>query len=140
MALIFDSLTTARVLESKGFTAEQAEGIAVQMNQLLIQDIATKGDVAALQAATQSDIASFRTATQSEIAALAGTTQADFAAVRGEMVALRTELKGDIEVARSEIASMRIEMKALSSELTVKIYTVGLAVVALVVTAQKLLA
>ena len=92
MALIFDSLTTARVLQSKGFTPEQAEGIAEQMNQLLIQDIATKGDIDA---------------------------------VRGEMAAMRIELKG--------------EMKSLTSELTVKIYTVGLAVVALVVAAQKLL-
>ena len=85
MALIFDSLTTARVLQSKGFTSEQAEGIAEQMNQLLIQDLATKGD----------------------------------------LQALRTELKAD--------------MNALASELTVKIYSVGLAAVALVIAAQKLL-
>lgn len=75
----------ARVLQSRGFTPEQAEGIAEQMNQLLIQDIATKGDIDAL----------------------------------------RAELRGD--------------MKSLASELTVKMYTVGLAVVALVVAAQKLL-
>jgi hypothetical protein len=81
MALIFDSLTTARMLQSKGFTAQQAEGIAEQMNQLLIQDLATKGDI-------------------------------------------------DI---------LRSEMKAHASELTVKMYGVGLAVVALVVAAQKLL-
>jgi len=85
MALIFDSLTTARMLQSKGFTSEQAEGIAEQMNQLLIQDLATKGD----------------------------------------LQALRTKLKAD--------------MNALASELTVKIYSVGLAAVALVIAAQKLL-
>ena len=92
MALIFDSLTTARVLQSKGFSAEQAEGIAEQMNQLLIQHIATKGD----------------------------------------LDALRSELKADIAAARGET-------RALASELTVKMYTVGIAVVALVVAAQKLL-
>ena len=92
MALIFDSLTTARVLQSKGFSAQQAEGIAEQMNQLLVQDIATKGDIDAL----------------------------------------RTELKGEITAGRSE-------MKAMASDLTVKMYGVGAAVVALVVAAQKLL-
>lgn len=56
-------------------------GIAEQMNQLLIQDIATKGD----------------------------------------------------------IDGLRAEMKAMGSELAVKMYTVGIAVVALVVAAQKLL-
>ena len=74
MALIFDSLTAARVLQSKGFTNEQAEGIAEQMNQLLVHDLATKSD-----------------------------------------------------------------LKAVEAALTVKIYTVGFAVVALVVAAQKLL-
>lgn len=99
------------MLQSKGFTAEQAEDIAEQMNQLLIQDIATKGDLANL---------------------------------RGEMASLRTELKGDIRALRTElkgdIAAVRTEMKAMGSELTVKMYVVvALAVVALVVTAQKLL-
>lgn len=81
MALIFGSLTTARMLQSKGFTPQRAEGIAEQMNQLLIQDIATKSDI-------------------------------------------------DI---------LRTEMKAHASELTVKMYVVGLAFVALVVAAQKLI-
>lgn len=96
MALIFDSLTTARMLQSKGFTAQQAEGIAEQMNQLLIHDIATKAD----------------------------------------LDALRTELKGDIASLRAELKG---DTRALASELTVKMYTVGAAVVALVVAAQKLL-
>lgn len=110
MALKCASSSTACTLQSKGFTAEQAEDIAEQMNQLLIQDIATKGDLANL---------------------------------RGEMASLRTELKGDIRALRTElkgdIAAVRTEMKAMGSELTVKMYGVGLAVVALVVTAQKLL-
>ena len=110
MALIFDSLTTARVLQSKGFSAQQAEGIAEQMNQLLIQDIASKSDMTALRTELTADIAG----------------------VRGEMASLRTELKGDI-------AGVRTEMKAMASELTVKIYSVGLAAVALVIAAQKLL-
>lgn len=92
MALLFDSLTTARVLKSKGLTSQQAEGVAEQMNQLLIHDIATKGDIDAL----------------------------------------RTELKADIAAARGET-------KAMAADLTVRMYTVGLAVVALVVAAQKLL-
>lgn len=62
------------------------------MNQLLIHDIATKGDIASL----------------------------------------RVDLKADI-------ASARGETRALAAELTVKIYTVGFAVVALVVAAQTLL-
>lgn len=74
MALIFGSLTTARMLQSKGFTPQRAEGIAEQMNQLLIQDIATKGDLDVLRAATKSDID-----------------------------ALRTELKGDMKSLTSEL-------------------------------------
>ena len=128
MALIFDSLSTARMLESKGFTAEQAEGIAEQMNQLLTQDIATKPDLTALRAATQADIQAVR----GEVAALRTELKGDIEVVRGEMATMRTELKGDI-------ATLRSQMTSLGSELTVKIYTVGLAVVALVVAAQKML-
>ena len=129
MALIFDSLTTARMLESKGFSPEQAEGIAEQMNQLLVQDIATKGDIALLQAATQSDIA----LVHGEMASLRNE-------LKGHIGAVRTELKGDIAVVRGDIKAVRTEMALLASDLTVKIYTVGFAVVAFVVAAQKLLA
>lgn len=132
MALIFDSLTTARVLESKGFTSEQAEGIAEQMNQLLVHDIATKGDVAALQVAMQAEFAAVR----GEVA----TIRTEF---EGDTHTLRTELKGDIHALRTElkgdIGAVRAEMKAMTSDITVKIYSVGCAVVALVVAAQKLL-
>ena len=121
MALIFDSLTTARVLQSKGFSAQQAEGIAEQMNQLLIQDIASKSDMTALRTELTGEMATLRTELTAEIAG-----------VRGEMASLRTELKGDI-------AGVRTEMKTMASELTVKIYSVGLAAVALVIAAQKLL-
>ena len=77
------------------------------MNQLLIQDIATKSDMTALRTA-----------------------------LTGEMAALRTELKSDIAALRTELKG---DMTSLAAQLTVKIYTVGLAVVALVVAAQKLL-
>lgn len=64
-------------------------------------------------------------------------------ATKGDIEALRSELKGDIASLRvdlkADIASARGEARALACELTVKIYTVGLAVVALVVAAQKLL-
>ena len=99
MALIFDSLTTDRVLQSTGFSVQQAEGIAEQMNKLLIQDIATKGD----------------------------------------LEAMRADLRREIGAVDADVKSLRIDMKAMASELTVKMYGVGFAVVALVVAAQKLL-
>ena len=89
-----------------------------------MQDIATKGDVAALRG----EMASIRTELKSDVAIL-----------RGEMASMRTELKGDIAVVRGDIEAVRTAMTSLASDLTVKIYTVGLAVVALVVAAQKLL-
>ena len=81
MALIFDSLTTDRVLQSTGFSVQQAEGIAEQMNQFLIQDIATMGDIDAVRG---------------EMAAMR-------IELKGDIKALRTELKGDMTSLTSEL-------------------------------------
>lgn len=84
MALIFDSLTTARVLQSKGFSAQQAEGIAEQMNQLLVQDIATKGDIDALRTELKGEI----TAVRSEMKAMASDLTVKMYGVGAAVVAL----------------------------------------------------
>lgn len=132
MALVFDTLSAARVLQSKGFTAQQAEGIAEQMNQLLIHDLATRSDLEAQRHALKGDIDWARAELKGDIDRVHGELKSDIDGVRGGVTALSTSTA-------SEFKAVRSEMKAMESALTVKMYTVGFAVVALVVAAQKLL-
>jgi phosphoenolpyruvate-protein kinase (PTS system EI component) len=48
--MTFDSLTFARRLKSAGFTEAQAEALADANRELMVPDLATKGDIAAVRA------------------------------------------------------------------------------------------
>jgi hypothetical protein len=48
--MTFDSLTFARRLKSAGFTEAQAEALADANRELMVPDLATKADLAALKA------------------------------------------------------------------------------------------
>src|SRR3954447_21721116 len=78
----FDTLSYARRLKQAGLPEAQAEAIADATRELVIQDVATKADIAAVKA---------------DIAALRGELKAEIAAIRSDMAALEQRLTALIE-------------------------------------------
>jgi hypothetical protein len=102
----FDTLSYARRLKQAGVPEAQAEAMADATRELVVQDFATKGDIASLKA---------------DIAALDQRFKADIAG-------LKTELKADIAGLKTELAMMALktDLAALDQRLTAAMDTLGL--------------
>ena len=81
-ALIFDTLAYARRLQSAGFSREQSEALAEEQARLIDERLATKADVAAIQAS----IEALRLATKADIEALRLSTKADLAETKFDIL------------------------------------------------------
>jgi hypothetical protein len=100
-AVPFDTLKMAQRLEAVGFAAPQAAAASEALAEALIgADLATKGDINALQGELKSDIGSLR----SEL--------------KGDVGSLRSELKGDIASLRSEQKS---DIELLVRDMTIRL-------------------
>ncbi len=73
----FDTLHAAKALTAAGFEAQQAEAITDTIREAFTESVATKADIAGLEAAVAADIAEVRT----EIAALETRVVARFEAL-----------------------------------------------------------
>src|SRR3954452_16801410 len=87
--MTFDTLSYARRLKQAGLPEAQAEAIADATRELVVQDVATKADIAALKA----DVAAVRAELKADIAVL----RSDMAALRSYMAALEQRLTALIE-------------------------------------------
>ncbi len=76
-AINFDSLKFAKELRKKGFTKQQAEGLAEAQTALINSNLATKQDIIRLEQATKQDIARLEQATRHDIAASAQATKSE---------------------------------------------------------------
>lgn len=76
-ALAFDTHKAVTALKQAGFEETQAEAVVTTMGEALGGTVATKADLAAVQAKLETDIAAVRT----EMAALRADTSAQFAAL-----------------------------------------------------------
>ena len=81
----FDTLHAAKALTAAGFEAQQAEAITDTIREAFTQSVATKADIAGLEAAVKADIAGLEAA-----------VAVDIAEVKTEIADLRTEVKADI--------------------------------------------
>jgi hypothetical protein len=123
-AALFDTHALVKTLQTRGFHAEQAEGISDALKEALaIAEIATKSDVTASQEATQRDIAvmqrditvmqrditEFREATQLDITASQEATQRDITASQEATQRNIAELR---EATQRDIKELRLEFKA----------------------------
>ncbi len=109
--LTMDTHRIVKRLKDAGFTDPQAEtvtDILAETRASDLADVATKADIAALEA----DIAALRTATGADIAALRTATGADIAA-------LRTEIKADIAAAEARIVKWLVPLLLGQTGLTV---------------------
>ena len=71
----FDTLHAAKALAAAGFEAQQAEAITDTIREAFTESVATKADIAGLEAAVAADIAEVRT----EIAEVKAELKADIA-------------------------------------------------------------
>ncbi len=122
---IYDALKEAGATEAK---ARAAAG-AIPM----VENLATKRDLAELKAATQQDIAELKQA----FAQLKASTQQDIAELRAELkggiAELRAELKGDIAELRAELKGDIAELKRDVAVLKLAVFSGLPTIVALLV-------
>lgn len=114
MAMTFDSLRYAQRLQQVGVSREQAEAHAELARDMLVSTLATRSDVAAVQA----DVTTLGRELRTDISTLGRE-------LRTEMAALRRELE--------------VKMEVVEQRMTVKLGAMIAAAIGLIVAAQKLL-
>ena len=135
-AIHFDTHKFVKRMTETGMSEATAEALADEQLRLIQGELATKTDLAALQAATKADIealrlatkadiAELRAATQEDIESLRLTTQADIAELRAttqaDIAELRAATQADIaelrEATRADIAGVRLEIEKTKADL-----------------------
>ena len=89
----FDTLHAAKALTAAGFEAHQAEAITDTIREAFTESVATKADLAGLEAAVTSDIAEVRT---------------EIAEVRTEIAEVRTEMAERFEALYKQLWLMAL--------------------------------
>ena len=137
---MFDTHAVARALTEADLTPAQADAItdAVRLAAehdaaaIDIETLATKADVAGVEAALKSDVAAVEVALKSDVAAV----KSDVAAVQANVAAVEVALKSDVAALE---ARMRADMAALELRLVKWIVGTGVGVAGLVIAALRLL-
>lgn len=107
MTIQFDTLTFAKRLTAAGEKVEVAEAHAMALKELVMDTIATKGDVADLRKET----ALVRGDLLKEIAQLRKDLGEEITQVRKDLGGEIAELRTDLGKARTEIGDLRTELK-----------------------------
>ncbi len=115
--MMIDTLTTARTLERRGFTKDQAEGLTEVIRAAVNENVATKSDLGEVKSELKADIASLRAEVKADIAelraefgGLRAEVKADIANLRTGFGTLRTEVKTEIANLKTEIANQKVWM------------------------------
>lgn len=98
-AIAFDTHRFVKHLTQVGFTLGQAEALAEEQVNLINSNLATKADIAAVEAdiaaveaALKADIAAVEAALKANIAAVEATLKTDIATIKADMAALKVDL------------------------------------------------
>ena len=84
----FDTLHAAKALTAAGFEAQQAEAITDTIREAFTESVATKADIAGLEAAVAADMAEVK----ADIAEVKAGIATDIAEVKAEIAALETRV------------------------------------------------
>ena len=98
-AIAFDTHRFVKHLTQVGFTLGQAEALAEEQVNLINSNLATKADIAAVEA----DIAAVEAALKADIAAVEAALKADIAAVEAA-------LKTDIATIKADTAALKVDL------------------------------
>ena len=113
----FDTLHAAKALTAAGFEAQQAEAITDTIREAFTESVATKADIAGLEAAVTAEIVE----------------------VKAEIVEVKAELKTDIAEVRAEIAALEMRVVERFEALYKQIWLVALGIVTAIAAIVKLL-
>lgn len=98
-AIAFDTHRFVKHLTQVGFTLGQAEALAEEQINLINSNLATKADIAAVEAdiaaveaTLKADIAAVEAALKANIAAVEATLKTDIATIKADMAALKVDL------------------------------------------------
>ena len=101
---IYDALIEAGATERKA----RAAATAIPM----VENLATKQDLAELKAATRQDLAEFKAATRQDLAEFKAAIKQDLAefkaATKKDLAELRAEFKEDISVLKRDVAVLKL--------------------------------
>ena len=124
-ALAFDTLKAAKALREAGFEEAQAEAVVSTVSSAINENVASKDDLARVEASLENKIEQVRTELKTEI----------------EQV--RTELKNDIEALRSDMnarfESVDARFESLEQRMTLKLGAMIAAAAGFIVVVDKLL-
>ena len=85
-AIAFDTHRFVKRLTESGFTEKQAETLAEEHVALLNGNLATKADLANVEAGLKADIEALRLATRADLAAVKADLQRDIEAVKADLL------------------------------------------------------
>jgi len=131
-AIAFDTHRFVKRLTDSGFTETQAETLAEEHVALLNDNLATKADIAELQA----DIEALRLATKADLAKVEAGLKADIAKVEAGLARVEIELKA--EIARGD-TGLRGHMETVKADLLKWMFGAMIAQGGLIVALVKLL-
>ena len=128
----FDTLHAAKALTAAGFESQQAEAITDTIRDAFTESVATKTDIAGLEAAVAADIAEVKAELKADIAEVKAELKADIAELRADMASLETRLVERIDAVETRLAE---RFEALYKQL----WLVALGIVTAVAAIVKLL-
>ena len=91
-AIAFDTHRFVKHLTQVGFTLGQAEALAGEQVNLINSNLATKADIATVEAALKTDIAAVEVALKADIAAVEAGLKTDIATIKAATAALKVDL------------------------------------------------
>ena len=135
----FDTLHAAKALTAAGFAAPQAEAITDTIREAFTESVATKADLAGLEAAVAADLAEVKAELKADLAEV----KADIAEVKAELktdiATLEAAVAANIAEVKVDIAEVKAEVKADIAGLYKHLWLMGLGIVTAVAAIVKLL-
>ena len=123
-------LKAVKALQAAGADEPPAEAVVATVGEAVGGNVATKADLAEVQAGLETEIAATKAALESEIAAVKtdlaeakAELKTEIAEVRTEVAEVKAELKTEIAEVRTEIAEVRTELKTEISSVRTELKT-----------------
>ena len=105
-ALAFDTYKAVKALQAAGADEPLAEAVVATVGEAVSGNVATKADLAEVQAGLETDIATVKTELKTEIAEV----KTEIAAVKTEIAEVKTELKTEIVTLRGDMLKSQQDM------------------------------
>ncbi|WP_419738584.1 hypothetical protein [Ruegeria sp.] len=121
-ALQIDTLAFSKRLKEAGADEALADAIVEGLTAADTSELATKADLAEVQAAMKADVAAVESALKADVAAVESALKADVAVVESKLAEVKNELKGDIAEVKIELAEVKAEIAHATNR---AIYTLG---------------